>query len=539
MGLFNRRNKKKNQDYHISRKNHAVIKTAISDDIDENIKVIKEKLKDCDDIIYREFLVGEKQNFKYALIFTDGLANKDQISDFIMESLMHKAREVVPDPKSFREGLYKLSADGNIAMTEKKEAENIEEAIANILIGETILLIDGFDKILIFGTRGWPIRGISESPTETVTRGPRDGFVETGKVNTTLIRRRIRDPKLKLKYMQIGERSKTDVAIMYMEDIVNEELLAEVKNRLEGIYIDAVLESSYIEQLIEDDWISPFPQLENTERPDQVAAALYEGRVAIIIDNTPFALIAPVTLSILMQSSEDYYDRWVISFIQRTLRYVSLPVALFLPALYIAFTAYHPGIIPSKLALFVAGSRLGVPFPAFVEAFVMEITLELLRESGTRIAGPIGTTIGIVGGLVIGQAAVAASIVSPFIIIVVSATTLSSFALPNTSFAAGIRLMRFIFMGFAAVLGLYGIVLGFLILLSHLAGLKSFGFSYTSPFSSTFKRKDDFKDSFIRVPLRFMKKRPLFISDRNAIRMDNDIKKDEVNDNKGDKNGRK
>lgn len=543
MSLFKRNKDKKNKDYEISRKNIANIKTPISFSIDENIKVIKEILKDCDDIIYREFLVGKEQNFRYALIFTDGLANKDQISNFIMESLMLEAREVEPNPVDIKDNLYKLTTMGNVAMTEMKELDNIDEAVTNILIGETAVFIDGFDKCIIFGTRGWPIRGLSESPTETVQRGPRDGFVETGKVNTTLIRRRIRDPKLKLKYKQVGERSKTDIAIMYIEDIVNDELIKEVNRRLDGIFIDAVIDGSYIEQLIQDNWKSPFPQMEYTERPDQVAAALYEGRVAIVIDNSPQTLLVPVTLTTLMQSSEDYYDRWVLSLLQRLLRYVSLPIALFLPSLYIAITAYHPGILPSRLALFVAGSRLGVPFPAYIEAFIMEITLELLRESGTRIAGPIGSTIGIVGGLVIGQAAVSASIVSPFVIIIVSITTLASFSLPNTSFAGSIRLIRFVFMFLASMFGLYGIMLGFLVLLSHLADLKSFGFSYLSPYSDFVKRRNDLKDSIIKAPLQFMNKRPSFLAVKNKIRMDNDIRnyqnENDNKENKGDNNGRK
>lgn len=538
MTLFNRKKKRKNKnkrkDFYLNKNNVAEINTPLEKNLDRNLEVIKERLKDCDDIIYRDFLVGVEQKFRYCLIFTDGLANKDQISKNVLESLMHRARQVCPDPESIVDNLYTLTTKGNITMTEIKEVDTIEEAIVNILIGETIILLDGFDKVIIVGTRGWPLRGISEAPGETVQRGPRDGFIETGKTNTSLIRRRIRDPRLKLKYMQVGERSKTDIAIMYIDDIANPKLIEEVKKRLEGIKVDAVLESSYIEGLIEDNWLSPFPQVEHTERPDQVAAALYEGRVAIVIDNTPFALVVPVTLNILMQSSEDYYERWMIGSLERLLRYIALPVALFLPAIYIAFTSFHPGILPSSLAMFVAGSRLTVPFPAFLEAFLMEITLELLRESGTRIAGPIGSTIGIVGGLVIGQAAVAASIVSPFVIIIVALTTLSSFALPNSSFAGGIRFTRFVFMILATTFGLYGIMLGTIILLSHLAGLESFGFSYTSPFSDAFIRKSDFKDAYVRLPLHLMKKRPQFLMVKNKIRMSNRLVRDKLDEDKGE-----
>ncbi len=507
-------------------------KTPISNNIDENISTIKDTLKDCDDVIYREFLVGIEQKHKFAIIYTDGLTDKALVSNFVLESLMHQARELPPDIENIKKGLYELVDKGNVTITELKEAENLDEAIENVLIGETILLVDGFEKIMVVSSRGWPIRGVSEPQTETVIRGPRDGFVETGKVNTTLVRRRIRDPKLKLKYMQVGERSKTDVAVMYIEDIADKKLVDEVNKRLKNIKIDAVLESSYIEQLIEDNWLSPFPQVESTERPDSVAAALYEGRVAMIIDNTPFALIAPVTLNILMQSSEDYYDRWFIASIIRITRYVAAFFALLLPSLYIAITSYHPGMLPTQLALYVAATRMGVPFPAFIEAFIMEATIELLRESGTRISGPIGTTIGIVGGLVIGQAAVEAGIVSPLMVIIVAVTTISSFALPNYSFATGFRIVRFLVMISAAVLGLYGIMLSLVVLGAHLVSLRSFGVPFTSPYSSFSSNRYDLKDTIIKAPLRFMRKRPRFSNFGDKIRLNNGAK--EEGDDKDD-----
>lgn len=510
MRLLNRKNDDQNK--------KDIVKP-FSKEIDENLKYIRDTLKDCDDIIFREFLIGKRQNHKLAVIFTDGLANKDQVSNFVLESLMQQARIARPDVDDDSYDLYELVTKGNLAMTEMNHIEDLVEAVSNILIGETVLLIDGYPKAVVVGTRGWPIRGLSEPETETVIRGPRDGFVETGKVNTTLIRRRIRDPKLKLKYVQVGKRSKTDIAIMYIEDICNDELLKEVNDRIKNIDVDAILDSSYVEQLIQDDWISPFPQVENTERPDAVAAALYEGRVAIVVDNTPFALLVPATLDIMLQSSEDYYDRWTISSFIRFIRYVALVLTLTLPALYIAITSYHPGMLPTGLALYVAATRLGVPFPAFIEAFMMEITLELLRESGTRIAGPIGTTIGIVGGLVIGQAAVEARIVSPLMVIIVALTTISSFVIPNYSFSSGVRLTRFFMMGAAAVLGLYGIMLALIILGTHLADLKSFGIPYLSPYSSIVTQKRDMQDSIVKFPLKLMTKRPMFLTVKNTIRM--------------------
>jgi spore germination protein len=497
------------------------IKIPISKDLDVNLKKIKEILADCDDVIIREFNVGKKQNYRFAIIYIDGLIDKQLINEYVLEALMHDARDEIPSPRTVSADLYELSKKGGIPLGEVKDIYCLETAIDSVLAGETILLFDGFSEILLTSSRGWPIRGIAEPTTESVNRGPRDGFTETGKVNTSLIRRRIRDPKLKLKYQKIGRRSKTDIALMYIEDIVDKEVLKELNRRLNGIDVDAILESSYIEQLIEDDWLSPFPQIQDTERPDAVAAALYEGRIAVVVDNSPAALLIPATFNILLHSSEDYYGRWSKANLVRIVRYISLPISLILPAIYIAITSYHPGILPTELALYLAATRIDVPFPAFIEAFIMEGTLEILREAGTRISGPIGTTIGIVGGLVIGQAAVEAGIVSPFMIIIVALTTIASFSLPSFSFTSGIRLWRFIFMVLATVLGLYGISIGFMVLLAHLVGLKSFGIPYMDPYSNMINNFSDLKDSIIRLPYKFMKLRPKFLNTGDKVRMNN------------------
>lgn len=497
------------------------IEIPVSKDLQVNIKKIKEILIDCDDVIIREFSVGKRQNYKYALVYIDGLIDKQLINEYVMEALMHDGRDEVPNPRTVGSNLYKLSKEGGIPLSEVKDLNCLKTAVDSVLAGETILLFDGFSEILLTSSRGWPMRGIAEPVTEAVNRGPRDGFTETGKVNTSLVRRRIRDPKLKLKYQQIGRRSKTDVALMYIDDIVDKGVLKLVKERLDGIDVDAVLESSYIEQLIEDDWISPFPQIQDTERPDAVAASLYEGRVALIIDNTPFALLMPATFNSLLQSSEDYYSRWAGAFVVRLIRTIALPLALLLPSLYIAITSYHPGMLPTQLALYIAATRMDVPFPSFIEAFIMEATLEILREAGTRISGPVGTTIGIVGGLVIGQAAVEAGIVSPFMIIVVALTTISSFTLPNFSLTSGIRIWRFLLMILAAILGLYGIGIGLMLLLAHLVSLKSFGVPYFEPYSNFINDFSDLKDSIVRLPYKFMKLRPKYLRVGDKVRMNN------------------
>lgn len=527
MGFFNRFFRKQQEEKSAMKK-----KIPSSNNLEENMKKLKEVFKDCDDVLFREFKVGTEQEHQFAVIQIDGIANKELVNQHALRPLMLEGRGKAPE--DIRDGLFRLSMDGAIATTEIKEIDNLTEAIDSILVGDTVILINGYEKIIIMGSRGYPTRGISQSESETVVRGPRDGFVETGKFNTGLIRKRIRDTKFKIKNMQAGDRSKTDLAILYIEDIANPSLVKDVMKKIESIKIDAILESSYIEQLIEDNHYSPFPQMQSTERPDTVAAALYQGRVAIVVDNTPFCLIAPATAMTFLQAAEDYYQRWPIITLSRMVRYLAVFISLLAPALYIALVSYHPGLLPTRLALYIGASRINVPFPAFIEAFIMEITIELLREAGSRMSGPIGTTISIVGGLVIGQAAVEAGIVSPLMVIVVAITAVASFMIPNFGFASAFRILRFTVMVLASVLGLYGIILGLIMVTTHLVKLTSFGVPYMTPFTTLGRTISDLKDTIIKVPLIKMREREKLT---NLIDEDRLVYKEQKN-NGGDKNVR-
>lgn len=481
----------------------------VSKSLKENVETIKTLLKDCDDVVYRSIEIGKSKKIEALIVFVDGLIDKTVISEFAIEALFEK-EDFNNNIENIKSNISEKVSQESIAVHDVKEEEDLDKVIEMILVGETALLIDGSNKALILSTRGWPSRGIAEPPTETVVKGPRDGFTETLRFNTALVRRRIRDPKLKVRSMKVGRRSKTDIAVMYIEDIVNDKILNEVFTRIDKIDIDAVGESATLEYLIEDNPLSPFPLVESTERPDSVAASILEGRVAILLDNTPFALLVPSTIGTLFQSTEDYYTKWPMASITRFIRFFAAFLTVLSPALYIAVTSFHPGLIPSVLAFYVAASRINVPFPAVVEAFLMELTIELLRESGTRMAGPIGTTIGIVGGIIIGQAAVEAGIVSPLKIIIVAVTTISFFAVSNYEWALSLRVIRFIFMLLAAVLGLYGIMLGVIILMVHFAKLESFGVPFASPFSGLGLKDGDLKDTLIKVPTHKLTFRPKF-----------------------------
>ncbi|MCX7883832.1 MAG: spore germination protein [Caloramator sp.] len=496
-------------------------KTDISEKIDDNIIKIKETFKDSDDVVFREFVVGGENGRRMFLSYIDGMSDKALLDDFVLMPLMLTSREVKPDYEEIKNNLVNITKNSTLAVTDFKEVEKLEEVYLSILSGEAALFIDEYNKAIIVATRLWPARNTSEPSAETVIRGPRDGFVETLRFNTALIRRRIRDTKFKVKQLQVGQRSKTDVAIMYIDDIADKRIVEEVEKRIKKIDIDAIIDSGYIQQLIEDRQFTPFPQIQTTERPDVVAGAIYEGRIGIIVDNSPFALIIPVTLNAFLQSSEDYYSRSSITTFVRFLRLLSGAIAIIAPATYIGLISFNPGVIPTKLLLSIAATREGVPFPAYVEAFVMEFTIEFLREAGVRLPRPIGSTIGIVGGLVIGQAAVQAGIVSPIMVIVVAVTAIASFAIPNYELAAGFRLIRFLLMILASIYGLYGVMLGIIATLIHLINLKSFGTPFMAPLAPF--EISDIKDSvFVRTSWKYMKNRPKHYDPQDEIRQGSD-----------------
>ncbi len=312
---------------------------------------------------------------------------------------------------------------------------------------------------------------------------------------------------------EIGLHTKTVTYIAYVDGLANPATVAEIKRRVQKIEIDGVLESGYIEDYIKDDYHTPFVLLDRTERPDKVCAALLDGKAAVLVDNTPFALIAPAVFPEFMQSPEDYYEG--AEYI-RPFRWLALIMTLTLPSFYVALTTFNQEMIPSTLAMSIAAGREGVPFPAVVEALIMEVTFDLLREGGLRMPQPLGAVMGIVGAVVIGQAAVAAGIVSPFIVIIVAGTAITSFLIPNYSSSIAIRLLRYPMLFLAGSLGLVGIFLGLMFLLLHLASLRSFGVPYLYPLAPAVY--GEWQDTFIRVPWWKMVWRPRLFRSPDARR---------------------
>jgi len=476
----------------------------VSSSLNNNLDLLKAILGQNTDVIFRRFKLGMEEQTEAAVIYVDGLTDMNLLNNAIMKPLILESGQAGFNP--VRGNLLEFVNNSVITGANVKNARVMEDAVTGILYGEVLLLINGQDNALRISINAWKSRDVTEPKSEVVVRGPREGFTETLRTNTTLIRRRLRSPNLIFEDFHIGRVTYTGVTIAYIRGIVSPDMVAEVKRRLQRIDIGGVLESGYLEEFIEDDPYSPFPQVVHTERPDRVVATLLEGRVAILTDGTPFALIVPAEFITFMQTPEDYYERYILSTAIRCLRYIAFGMSLLLPSLYIAITTFHQEMIPTRLLITLAAAREGVPFPALVEALMMEFTFEALREAGIRLPRAVGQAVSIVGALVIGQAAVQAGIVSSLMVIVVAITGIASFMNPSFNIALTMRLLRFPLMLLAATLGLFGVMVGILAMLIHLAGLRSFGVPYLASLAPL--HTGDLKDVAVRAPWWAMDSRP-------------------------------
>lgn len=494
----------------------------------DNIRRIKESFGNSDDIIMREIRIGKEGKTRACIVFTDGLIDSQSIQNFIMESLMIDLRTSDGESDFFTEGnLLPYLKEMVLTVGDIQDINDFTNLLDSLLNGKVILLFNGYTQGFAIEMKGGKERSVEEPTTETTIRGPREGFTENIRVNTSLLRRKIRDHNLWIESRKIGKVSKTNLSIMYIKGIANEKIVEEVRRRLDRIKIDSILETGYIEELIQDAKWSPFPTIYHSERPDAIAADLLEGRIAILVDGTPFVMTVPVMFAQFLQSPEDYYNRADITTLLRILRYVGFFIALLAPSFYIAITTFHQEMLPTQLLITLAAQREGVPFPAFIEALAMEVSFEILREAGLRMPKAIGQAVSIVGTLVIGSAAVEAGFVSAAMVIVVAITAISSFIVSNYELAIAIRMLRFPFMGLAASFGLFGIIVGLIALVLHMCSLRSFGIPYMAPYGPFIK--DDQKDAVFRFPRWAMSKRPQLISQTNITREDTPAPKPDSN----------
>lgn len=480
----------------------------------ENEKYFRDIFSKCSDVVFRTFEIPTPKSTRVLIIYLDGMSSY-LVGEGVVRSLMARYLDEKNDGE---EPPMEHVQKHVISIPEIKPEKELIKLVDSVLSGDVVLIIDGEPEGLIISSRGWQSRSVSEPQAEPLVRGPRDGFTENIRTNTALVRRRIKSSRLKLESLELGALTKTSIAIFYIEGIADEKVVEEVKRRILRIKTDSILESGYLEQFIEDDPWSAFPQVDVTERPDKVCGNLLEGRVAILVDNTPFALLVPVLFMQFLQTPEDYYMRPHQATFLRLLRLVTLNIALLFPSFYIAITTFHQEMLPTPLLISIAQARAGVPFPALVEALLMEFAFEIVREAGIRLPRPMGSAVSIVGGLVVGQAAVSAGLVSPAMLIVVGLTAMATFSLPTAHATEAIRLLRFPIMLSAASLGLFGVMAVLLLILIHLCSLRSFGVPYLSPITPL--TVSDLKDVPIRAPLWAMLKRPRLIGYKEPQRQD-------------------
>ena len=466
----------------------------ISLDVINNVNEIQNIFSKTPDLVVTN-LVIKQTNAKAALVYLGELTDSTVVSEHVLRPLLFHIDDFNEDSTL------------KVSVTQIKEVNTWSKVTDEILKGKSVLFMDGSQVAFLLDTGKWPERSIEDTPIESSIYGEHIGFTESGSTNIALIRKHIKNQRLKINDYSIGERGKTKVSLLYLDDVANPDLIKELENRLQKVKVDSITNCIILEEYIEDNPYSPFPQFLITERTDFAALEILEGRIVMVVDGAPNVLVAPSTFFSFFKSIDDYTSRWLVASFIRLLRYIGFFTAIFLPATYIAIIAFHFEVIPLKLLMSIGVSRERVPFPPFIEALIMEIALEMLREAGIRLPAKIGQTIGIVGGIVIGQAAVQAGIVSNIMVIVVAITAVASFIIPNYQMGASIRLIRFPMMIMASLFGFVGLSVGLMTLLIHLIELKSLGVSYTSPVSPL--RIQDWKDLFIRFPQWSITKRPV------------------------------
>lgn len=483
-------------------------KRPISHNLTDNLQTLQQLFDHTPDLITHRF--PSKAGVDVALVYLDHLVDKVSINDQILNPLMYKI-ESVDEIRRLMVPIGKMEMATSWTDIEK-----------SLFTGKSILLIEGQPQAFIFFTQGWPQRSIKEPQIESTLKGGHQGFVETAGMNIALVRRYLPNRELKIKEYTVGTRGDTKLYFMYLEDVIQREFVIEMEDRIQQIKVDAILNTGELEEFVEDHPMSLFPQFLLTERPDTVASQILQGRLAIVVDHSPTVMIGPATFATFFQNVDDYSIRWIVSSFLRLLRFFAFFIATSFPALYIAMISFHFEVIPLDLLMSIGVSRQKVPFPPILEALLMEISIEMLREAGLRLPAPIGQTIGVVGGIVIGQAAVEAGIVSNIMVIVVAVTAIASFIIPNHDMAAAIRLVRFPMMAIASLFGMIGIVIGWMVLFGHIMSMESLGVPYGSPISPI--RFPDWKDTWIRLPLWKMDRRPLSADPAQSKRQGNSRK---------------
>ncbi len=483
----------------------SAIEERLSKDIGVNLAKIKQQLNvpKNQDILIREFKLEEK--IGAFIVFIEEMADGTTINDFILRPLLmpeHTAEYL----KRHKKGeLIDYIWNNVLAINQAKKEKEFRNIIKKVLDGGTALFIDGYEECLLIESQGYEKRGIEAPKTENVIRGPHEGFNENLRTNISLIRKIVRNEDLIVEFLPIGKKSQISCAVLYMEKVTNPNIVKEVKRRIQNIDIDLVMGAGVLEEMIADQPYRMLPQILTTERPDRAAILLIVGKVIFMVEGTPFASAVPINFWECLRSPEDYFLKWHAATFLRILRLFALLITLLLPGLYLALTLFHQEMIPTDLLAAIAFSRENIPFPAVLELVMMELAFEFIREDGLRVPGILGQTLGIIGALILGQAAVSAQIVSPILIIVVAVGGIASFAIPSYELSFSIRLLRFGFIFLAAIAGFYGISAGIILLGVMSVSIKSFGVPIFSPIAPKTRANQDVIAS---LPVFMQKGRP-------------------------------
>lgn len=468
--------------------------------IDANLKYIKTKYNTLinSDIITREFTLntGNKQ-YKAFILYIDGMVDSQILNDFVLKPLMLKNKfcnnetSKIIVQKGKKSNIANFIQDCLIPQNNIKQQSSFKDIFSGVNSGNCALFVDTLSVGFDIDVKGFKQRSISKPENEIVIKGPHEAFVENLRTNTTLLRRFTNNENLIIENTKVGKITQTNCAICYIKDIANDALVSEAKYRLNNLEIDSLLSAGELEQLLTDTNSLGVPKILVSERPDYAVKSLLQGRVIILINGSPYALILPAILIDFLTSPEDTNLKPQFANFLKVVRIISSFFALLLPGLYIAITNFHREIIPTELLFSILSSRQSVPFPIIVEILIMEISFEIIREAGLRVPSPIGPTLGIVGALVLGQAAVSAAIVSPILIIIVAITGMSSFAIPDFTFSFHLRFFRFVFILLGFLAGFLGIGIGLFIYISSLCDLETFGVSYTIPYAPAVNSKNN------------------------------------------------
>ncbi|WP_318507712.1 spore germination protein [Bacillus sp. T3] len=480
--------------------------TRTSSDLDENIEKLKAIFGNTSDL---EIQIIQIVDNKGIVVYLKSMVDINEVNSVILQPLAQ-----------LNQHEYQFMDWNDMEMVRQKifsglsyqAREDVRQITVDLLNGYVLILVNRNSQAYLFSLSNTDYRSISEPTTQTVIRGPKDSFNESLQVGMTLIRRRIRNPRLQFEEFVVGTESRTAVAISYMNGVVDEGVLNEVRRRIQDVNLTALFDSGNLDEAIADETFTTFPLIFNTERPDVVAAGIIEGKVAILVDGSPFVLLAPTVLTDFFQSPEDYYHSFLIGTFMRLVRYVSFMVAMVFPSLYVALVTFHHELIPTELLISVQAQRQGVPFPAVIEIVLMEFTFEVLREAGVRMPRAVGQTVSIVGALVLGQAVVEAGLVSNVLVIVVAFTAIASFVSPIYNFSTPTRLLRFAFILAAAALGLYGVLLSLILMVAHLVSLRSFGVPYLAPVAPFIV--EDQGEVFFRVPSWADLRKPSYLNSK-------------------------